>query len=614
MPEAPFKTYRSMKVTGSEAGDTALASSLEGLHQETLNGTNICDPNYSEYVLIYDGEKEWDTRLLWQPATGFNPIAHIIDRGVSYEAGESVVPVIDPVERSDRPAAMLAEMMATFRWDKPAHIKMRARGIKVRKMAGTMFPQVFWNPITQDVCTRIADPRSISLTSYVDNEDEVTEYFRRVHMTPDEVQEHFEGAPDFTDAEDSSGDENDYDAQPAPDGTVTVVYGDWRYRSRMEERVRKAGGSKLLNSWPATAWRRGAYCRGVMLQLRQLNRAMPFGAVTANYDLPDALVGMGEIRNLWKMQRELRRLLDSMLNHAYLTGNAMLLVGADTSVQFRKIVSTPGMMIPVGSRVADVTKLIAYLQPPTVPPYMQWLFMTILSLMEKMAGLPDVSQGVRPSGVISGRAIQALQGAAAVFPQQAMLNTKIGWSQVLKAELDLMWRHYSEERIIRITGEKGRELMAAIAQQHLDDHKVVTVVQKTDVKGDEFSARLKVNFKELMKNAGEWDYSVKTGQPLIASRQEKEAKAGGYVKLGMLHRSVALRFAGFDDATIADNEEAFAAEEEMKAKLEAQKQAAGAMAQGVAGQPGQQGIVPSPEKMDRVAFAEAGRQGAPAAA
>lgn len=559
-------------LTGSVRGDQALWHELERRRFSSLHGNNRCDGKYADYLRYYLGEESWlppGEDADWESDTGLSILPHAVDQQVSAELDMGFVPEIEPMETSDLLKARILEFLITPRWQSPEFLATRASMTKMRIMSGTAAPMVLWNKNIGDIDVHLQDPRTVYCTPKAQTENEVTEYFREAWMDVGEIASRWPDAPPI--APDSSDGELGLfrESDEGPPRRATVIHCDIRFDSDIMDKVKAEGGGGY-SRFDVEGWKRVSYCRGAILEIRKISRKRPAQILIPNYIIPNSMFGMSDFRNTWKLQRECCRILNAYHTSFYLTGNPILAISGMATTEIGKLLSRPGMVIPLGSKVADVSKAIMYLQTPSVPSYGLDLLRFNIETIYRIMGTPDATQGIRPAGVVAGRAIEKLQAAAGMLPAQKVYNSYLGHLKILRDEIDLVTKYYSDEQVIRLTGEMGMETLSALNQQGMIRSGMGEIMRQNGEKGERFQAVAKLNFRELFKNAVDFDIRLKLGHPLIENRQQKENKALTWVKLGAMDPSVAMKYSGFDDATIAENEAAMKRKAEAEAELKTQ--------------------------------------------
>jgi hypothetical protein len=100
----------------------------------------------------------------------------------------------------------------------------------------------------------------------------------------------------------------------------------------------------------------------------------------------------------------------------------------------------------------------------------------IIALIQFIAGTNDIGIGEKPEGVTSGRGFLVLQEATDSLIMPTLLAFEEAKQEIGRRRLILMQRYYTEERTIKIRGERGKWMVRSFKGSDLVDGLDVRVV------------------------------------------------------------------------------------------------------------------------------------------
>lgn len=171
-----------------------------------------------------------------------------------------------------------------------------------------------------------------------------------------------------------------------------------------------------------------------------------------NYKTVHSLFGMGETELVKTQVKCLNQVMSAIADSINKTGNPIRKVLRGWWAQKTKAISgVAGEEVVVGSQ-ADVM----WENPPNVPKYIFEFINLLMKLTDVVTGIHDVTEGRKPAGIESGRAILALQEAA-----QARIRYQISktYAKIMKDMgryvIDILQEYDEESRSIRTQAEDG---------------------------------------------------------------------------------------------------------------------------------------------------------------
>lgn len=183
----------------------------------------------------------------------------------------------------------------------------------------------------------------------------------------------------------------------------------------------------------------------------------------------------GEIDILRKPQQALNKMIQQVIDNATLMGNAQI-VTDDQSLDIDEVMNSPGHITVVqpGSRFDRVA-------PPPLPNYHFALINLLRASFDSLSGVNDVTEGRKPEGIQSGRAIGFLQEAALTLMNLKLKNIEDSLCVYGNKMSKYILSFYKGPRILAIVGEEGNPEYMKINQPFGD---MVITPERKDVDYD----------------------------------------------------------------------------------------------------------------------------------
>jgi hypothetical protein len=139
-----------------------------------------------------------------------------------------------------------------------------------------------------------------------------------------------------------------------------------------------------------------------------------------------------------------------------------------------KITSDPAQVMASKGYVQNKPPIQAKMEPLPAEVYEERP--RILSLIQFIAGTNDIGVGEKPEGVTSGRGFLVLQEATDSLIMPTLLAFEEAKQEIGRRRIVLMQRYYSEERTIKVQGERGKWMVKSFKGADLVDGLDVRVV------------------------------------------------------------------------------------------------------------------------------------------
>lgn len=259
-----------------------------------------------------------------------------------------------------------------------------------------------------------------------------------------------------------------------------------------------------------------------------LDNKFPFARLV-DHLMPREFWGQGEVKQLVGPQNMINKLISYMMDVLILTGNPIWVVSSDSGINTDNLFNAPGLVVEKnpGSEVRREEGV--HLQP-----YIMQMFQLVQTQFDKISGINEVSQGIRP-GNASGVAIDLLQEASQTKLRLKARNLELFLKQIGQLMVSRILQFYSIPRIERITGKDGVERYFRFAVDSLQDEsgeiqqKAVLQEIKRDENGQVVEqAPIEYQIK------GELDVIVNTGSMLPFKKAERERQADKWLQMGII--------------------------------------------------------------------------------
>jgi len=219
-------------------------------------------------------------------------------------------------------------------------------------------------------------------------------------------------------------------------------------------------GVKVYEYWakPCSMYPNGwhvIYANDTMLVEEEPFDANPYVHFTS-VQVPGQFFSRGVTSQLRDPQTELNMIRTQISENAKRFGNPSLLMSRQAQVEYSGV---PGEIIEYDSTVSDAVP--SFLQPPSLPPYVENEIERIEKSIEEISGMHEVSRATVPAGVTAASAINLLQEAddTRLGPEIQALERALGHAGTKILKLRATFN--TDERTFRIAGEDGNWDIAA---------------------------------------------------------------------------------------------------------------------------------------------------------
>lgn len=234
-----------------------------------------------------------------------------------------------------------------------------------------------------------------------------------------------------------------------------------------------------------------------------------------NYTLPREFYGISEVEQVESLQVTYNKIVSFALDVMTLMGNPIWVVSQDAGIDTDNLINRPGLIIEPQNPGARVERQ----QGVALQPGVLQVLDIIGAQFDEIMGANDTTKGLRPEGVASGRAIEAVQEIG-----QQRLRQKAKFMDAYLRDLGHMYlsrvfQFYSSPRVARLTNnpdaEKYFKLHVEMVQDKMTGEPVREVVYQ-GLNPDGTLAKTK-----RFRMVGRFDVKASTGSSLPFSKAER---------------------------------------------------------------------------------------------
>ncbi len=216
-----------------------------------------------------------------------------------------------------------------------------------------------------------------------------------------------------------------------------------------------------------------------------------------NYERGDEFWADGEVEQMMSPQLIHNRVEANIVDHAIIMGNSPWIVSEEAGVDEDTLVNAQGAIITV---TGDVNTALRRDPPPSLPAYMPQILQFEKQGAEIVSGIHDVTQGRRPTGITSGKAIESLQAAGRTRITPKVEQVMYGDQELYEQMLKLMGQFYTEERLFLQIGDDGTQQRIVLSPKDLQEDMVVRLRSRDEL-GASIDSRFQIALMLLQTGA-----------------------------------------------------------------------------------------------------------------
>ena len=285
-----------------------------------------------------------------------------------------------------------------------------------------------------DILNFLWDPKSESL-------QEGRAVFKFGFYTKEYIKNHYPFAADLLKPDTYT--RLSYLGETASDDDVMIMdywYKEYDEQGRAHVHMAKLAGHVLLENSKETS-----------LYGMQISGKYPF-VMESPYPLEGQPVGLGVIDVFKNLQIYADKLDQIILKNALMSSKVKLLVNRNSDVDENALNDWSKEIIKA-NRIDDGA--IRWFQPAALNPYVLTHYNSKLEAIKEESGQSQFTRGEGGKGITAASAILALQEAGSKRSRTLIAQLYDGFEDVVRLMVELICENYTEERRVRITGEKG---------------------------------------------------------------------------------------------------------------------------------------------------------------
>lgn len=177
---------------------------------------------------------------------------------------------------------------------------------------------------------------------------------------------------------------------------------------------------------------------------------------------PERLAGLSEFDHTKELQDAKDEFMSTVCDHQARFGQPGVKVPRNSGLNPNQITLGPGEIYPLNPGTADE---FGYMYPPPIHEYIVSYTDRLRDAMERVTGVSNIIQGIRPSGLEVFATVRALQEAALVRLKPKTHAFDRAFVKMMELVIFLIQTRYSLERKILVSGDAGEKLKAILEQE-----------------------------------------------------------------------------------------------------------------------------------------------------
>jgi len=248
--------------------------------------------------------------------------------------------------------------------------------------------------------------------------------------------------------------------------------------------------------------------------------------------LPREFWGDGEVSHLMSPQRMMNTLVSYVMDVLVLMGNPIWKVPNGAGVDTDNLVNSPGLVIEYNTDGGEPKRE----EGVQLQPFILQTLDRLQSLLEKISGIAEVSQGVAPGAGSSGVQVELLQEAAQTKLRLKGRNLEAFLSKIGQLMVSRILQFYTVPRVFRITNsEEGAEFFRFnVEQETLKDGSTQQTAVVTPFAQDEETGEFSEQSAQRMQIKGPLDIKISTGTSLPFAKAQKAQRAEKLLEIGIM--------------------------------------------------------------------------------
>jgi hypothetical protein len=431
---------------------------------DDITGPNAPDPDASTFLEYYYGDQNQSIKS-WMRDIPANIIMPLIETQVGQVTDEQqYLDVISKSAGRSLFGMFKTEVLNDILEDNNFETADE-QFVRTAKIFGEGIYKAYYDTVQKRIRFNLRDPRNICFDAGACEQDfsDAERAWEWVVLSRGDFNERYPDRCDEVSTNDDAGEDVSLKA-PWAENIIGVSQSRKDYIAVLEFYYKKrnyAKSGKPLGS----EWRRCVFSRNIILEDKKWKyKHLPYITLqnVGNRTNPtNQIRGTSDVRILWKLQDEINRTWTQIAAIREYMVNPRVVISAYSGLyqNISDVTGGPGEVWPMES-IDDVR-----FDSGDGPRGVLYDHIKFLRETGEMAlGIYDVSQGRRAKNIVSGAAIEALQEAGRVRPRAFQRAYKRSKRQLGRVLLELINKHYTDERQIQLAGYEGARADRLIAE------------------------------------------------------------------------------------------------------------------------------------------------------
>lgn len=190
--------------------------------------------------------------------------------------------------------------------------------------------------------------------------------------------------------------------------------------------------------------------------------------------IPSRVQGEGLIKDMIPIQKEINIHRTMMATHGKRMGNSVWIVPMGSGVEEEELTNEEGAIIHYNATTGAEPKRVP---PPDLPNFYDRNIEFLMQDMDDLSGAREISQGRLPKGLDTASGLQMMIEQENEKLTIAAHNYERGMKKLLQRVLQLMQKHYTEERQARILGEDNEIELISFTGADLSGGEDINIVE-----------------------------------------------------------------------------------------------------------------------------------------
>jgi hypothetical protein len=166
--------------------------------------------------------------------------------------------------------------------------------------------------------------------------------------------------------------------------------------------------------------------------------------------VPGVFWGEGDVEPLMPVQKTISKTVANIMDYMNMCANPVWVIPKGAGINPDKITNAMGLILMYDGEVAPHRDI-----PPPIPSAFFEFYQALLSMVDTVSGVHDVTNGRNPTGITAAQAIQTLQEAAQTRIRLKERNTNVSLTQAGTLITSRVLQFYRGPRVAKVADAKG---------------------------------------------------------------------------------------------------------------------------------------------------------------